>query len=55
LATFGSRGSGNGQFISPSGAAVAPGGAVYVADTFNHRIQRFDASGAFLATFGSSG
>jgi hypothetical protein len=28
---------------------------VYVVDTFNHRIQRFDASGAFQATFGSLG
>jgi hypothetical protein len=30
-------------------------GNVYLADTFNDRIQKFDASGTFLATWGSSG
>jgi DNA-binding beta-propeller fold protein YncE len=28
---------------------------VYVADTFSHRIQRFDAQGAFLTKWGSQG
>src|SRR5262249_51188161 len=30
-------------------------GNVYVADLGNDRIQKFDASGAFLTTWGSSG
>ncbi|TMB12229.1 MAG: 6-bladed beta-propeller, partial [Deltaproteobacteria bacterium] len=30
-------------------------GHVYVADTYNNRIQKFDASGTFLTTWGSYG
>ena len=28
---------------------------VYVVDTGNHRVQKFDASGNFVSTWGSSG
>jgi DNA-binding beta-propeller fold protein YncE len=35
--------------------AVAPDGSVYVADTWNHRIQHLSADGQVLATFGSNG
>jgi tripartite motif-containing protein 71 len=55
LGTWGSQGSGDGQFSNPSDVAVAPDGTVYVADTGNRRIQRFSATGAFLGTWGSSG
>ena len=44
-----------GQFKEPWGIAVAPDGTVYVADTWNHRIQRFTAEGEFLNTWGQFG
>ncbi len=50
---FGSGvGTGNGQFQSPQGVAVAKDGSVYVADSLNHRIQKFDRNGQFVATIG---
>jgi DNA-binding beta-propeller fold protein YncE len=48
-------GSGNGQFYYPSGVAVDGSGNIYVADSDNFRIQKFDASGTFLTTWGSQG
>ena len=35
-------------FNSPFGVAVDSSGNVYVADTYNHRIQKFDSSGTLL-------
>jgi DNA-binding beta-propeller fold protein YncE len=35
--------------------AVAVDGDIYVADTGNHRIQRFSATGTFLGVWGSEG
>jgi sugar lactone lactonase YvrE len=40
LDSFGSRGSGVGEFLDPTGIAVDADGAVYVADTGNDRIQK---------------
>ncbi|WP_265578468.1 PEP-CTERM sorting domain-containing protein [Microcystis aeruginosa] len=39
--TFGSSGTGNGQFSLPTGIAVGSGGNIYVADTGNDRVQVF--------------
>lgn len=39
---WGKTGSGSGEFNRPIGIAVAPDGTVYVADTLNNRIQKFE-------------
>lgn len=45
-----------GTFYEPWGIAVSPDGSVvYVADTWNHRIQSFSASGEFIKTWGFFG
>jgi sugar lactone lactonase YvrE len=49
ILSWGSAGSGNGQFNTPLGVAVDAAGFVYVADTNNGRVQRFSGSGTFLA------
>lgn len=46
---------GAGQFREPWGIAVADDGTVYVADTWNHRIQHFAADGQFLNAWGRFG
>jgi hypothetical protein len=61
---FGSLGTGNGQFganapvgiaINQSGSGGAGAGDLYVVDSANNRIQRFNADGDFLGSFGSTG
>jgi len=49
---FGSQGSAPGQLQSPHGIKIGPDGSIYVADSGNHRIQRFTADGQFVATWG---
>lgn len=51
VASWGSLGSGPGQFDTPHGIAVGPHDDVFVADRGNRRIQVFDPSGKFLRQF----
>ncbi len=53
--TWGTSGSGNGQFSYPYGVAVDASGNVYVADRGNNRIEKFDTNGNYLAQWGTSG
>ncbi len=55
LRSFGTRGSGRGQFISPCGVAVDGEGNILVEDSDNHRIQKFTAEGQFLTSVGTRG
>jgi len=40
---------------TPYSVATDPGGNVYVADTGNNRIQKFDSSGSFVTSWGAYG
>ncbi len=53
--TWGMQGRGDAQFANPRNVAVDPAGYIYVADSGNHRIQKFDAEGNHLLTWGSQG
>jgi DNA-binding beta-propeller fold protein YncE len=53
--SWGSRGSAEGQFLSPRGVAVGSDGSVYVLDTSNDRVQKFDPNGVFLTSWGGLG
>ncbi len=44
-----------GTFNQPWGIAVSPDGFVYVADTWNHRIQKFTGAGEFITMWGTLG
>jgi tetratricopeptide (TPR) repeat protein/sugar lactone lactonase YvrE/fibronectin type 3 domain-containing protein len=48
LLSFGSEGSGAGQFNNPSAIAVSGSGLVFVADRSNRNVQIFRADGVFL-------
>ena len=52
---WGTEGSASGQFKRPQGVAVDSAGNVYVADTNNNRIQKFNSAGGIIATWGNSG
>jgi len=46
----GGRGTGKGQFDSPTGIAVDPNGNILVADTGNGRIEKFSPTGIFITS-----
>ena len=55
IRSFGSRGTGNGQFTDPVELAIGPNNRIYVADRNNHRIQILERNGTFVKSFGTSG
>jgi DNA-binding beta-propeller fold protein YncE len=60
ITKWGSQGEGNGEFgngvsRSPTRVAVDSSNNVYVVDTANHRIQKFDSEGNFITKWGSQG
>jgi YD repeat-containing protein len=56
IGRYGTKGTGNSEFVSPSQVACEPAGTdVYVVDKGNSRVQEFNGSGSFLEKFGVSG
>jgi tripartite motif-containing protein 71 len=55
LFSFGKRGEKPGEFSFPAGISSDPNGNIYVADTGNNRIQKFDAKGKLLTFIGGFG
>ena len=55
LRTFGTYGSGQGQFKFPRGVAVDGEWNILVVDTYNYRIQKFTPEGHFLTAVGTEG
>ncbi len=53
--SFGSSGTGNGQFNRPAGSAFDAQGNLWVVDSDNNRVQKFDPEGKYLTQFGSTG
>ena len=51
--TWGGEGDDPGEFNSPLGIATDADGNVYVGDTGNTRIQKFDSNGNFITDWGS--
>ena len=55
LRSFGSVGSGQGQFERAVGVTVDPEGNIFVVDNGNSRIQKFTSEGQFLTEIGTRG
>ena len=53
ISTFGSYGTANGQFKQPVGITGALG-KIYVADTYNNRIQTFELNGTYSSSIPST-
>ncbi len=53
--SFGTFGTGNGQFHGPAMDAVDAAGNVWVTDSANNRFEKFSSTGAFIAAYGSAG
>ena len=55
IMTFGTHGSGEGEFNMPWGIALDGEGNVFVSDWGNNRVQKFTADGEFIMEFGEAG
>lgn len=55
ISQWGTSGSQDGSLMFPHSLAVDDSGNVYISDQGNHRIQKFDDNGNFLASLGTSG
>jgi hypothetical protein len=54
--SFGEEGSGNGQLKQPNlGIATDSEGDIWVADTENNRVEKFNSKGEYLSQFGKEG
>lgn len=53
--SFGSSGTGNGQFAHPADVALDSKGDLWVADENNNRLEEFNEKGEFMKSVGSSG
>ena len=53
--SFGSEGSNDGQLNKASNIAIDSSGNLWVSDTKNDRIQKFDSSGTYQSQFGGKG
>jgi hypothetical protein len=52
---WGASGTGDGQFNTPQSVAVDSAGNVYVIDSANNRIEKFNSSGSFVTKWGTLG
>lgn len=52
---FGSRGNKNGQFEFPCDVAFDDNNELYVTDSHNHRVQKFNTHGNYILQFGGEG
>ena len=55
ITKWGTLGSTDGKLNNPNGVAVDSTGNVYVADSNNNRIQKFNSSGVFITKWGTLG
>jgi DNA-binding beta-propeller fold protein YncE len=53
--SLGSSGGTDGQFHGPKGICFDDSGFIYIADSGNHRVQKFDKDGNFILKFGEPG
>jgi len=55
LRTFGSSGTGPGQFTNPAEVALDPEGNVWVGDNKANNVQLFNSAGDYITRFGAAG